>query len=77
MSHDRDTHSHVGDARDQHGAELRFALQRAVTLLYFEAGREAAADPEQADRLATAADGMVNVLARTARGGDRADSASC
>lgn len=59
------TPTHAAAIQDEHIADLRAALQRAVALIQFEAGREAATDPGQADRLIAAADGMADVLART------------
>ncbi|WP_055526000.1 hypothetical protein [Streptomyces graminilatus] len=56
----------TADPRDQHIADLRAALQQAVRHLHFCAGREAATDPEQSAELSAAADGMTDVLARTA-----------
>lgn len=46
--------------------ELRTALQQAAVLVAFEAGQAAADDPERAERLLAAADGMQDVVARTA-----------
>ncbi|MEU6927356.1 hypothetical protein [Streptomyces sp. NPDC046631] len=54
------------DHRDQHIADLRAAVQHAVRLLYFSAGCEEATDPKQSARLIAAADGMKDILARTA-----------
>ncbi|MGW6741689.1 hypothetical protein ACWGDX_13340 [Streptomyces sp. NPDC055025] len=46
--------------------DLRGALEHAVRLLHFSAGREVVTDPQQSARLVAAADGMTEVLARTA-----------
>ncbi|MFJ6214991.1 hypothetical protein ACIQGZ_16895 [Streptomyces sp. NPDC092296] len=54
------------DERDQHITDLRAALQHAVRLLHFSAGREAVTDPEASARLIAAADDLAAVLARTA-----------
>ncbi|GHJ24433.1 hypothetical protein [Streptomyces albus] len=54
------------EIRDQHIADLRAALQRAVALICYSAGREAPTDPEQSEELLRAADGMREILARTA-----------
>ncbi|WP_424888992.1 hypothetical protein [Streptomyces sp. XH2] len=40
------TPARAAETRDEHITELRTVLQRAVTLLQFSAGREAATDPE-------------------------------
>ncbi|CQR59338.1 hypothetical protein [Streptomyces leeuwenhoekii] len=50
------------DTRDQHIADLRAALQRAIPLLGFAAGRKAAPDPRQAETLLAAADHMTQIL---------------
>lgn len=52
--------------RDQHVSDLREALEHAVRLLHFSAGREAVSDPVQSARLSAAADGMTDLLNRTA-----------
>ncbi|GAA2733558.1 hypothetical protein [Streptomyces nogalater] len=54
------------DTRDQHITDLRAALQRAISLLGFAAGREVATDPRQAGLLLAAADDMTQLLNRTA-----------
>ncbi|MCZ0210705.1 hypothetical protein OZK63_35510 [Streptomyces sp. UMAF16] len=54
------------DTRDQHITDLRAALQRAISLLGFAAGREAATDPRPAGLLLAAADDMTQLLNRTA-----------
>ncbi|MFI0191756.1 hypothetical protein ACH4PW_29940 [Streptomyces sp. NPDC017082] len=56
----------ITDTRDQHIADLRAAIQRAIPLLGFAAGREADSDPRQAGLLLAAADGMTQLLNRTA-----------
>lgn len=56
----------VAEPRDQHIADLRAAVQRAVPLLAFSAGREADTDPTYAEMLLTAARELENVLTRTA-----------
>jgi hypothetical protein len=57
------------DHRDQHIADLRAALQHAVRLIAFSAGREADTDHKQSASLLAAADGMQDVLDRTAPAG--------
>lgn len=47
-------------------ADLRAALQSAVTLIRTTSGRFVVTDPERSDLLDAAADDMVEVLARTA-----------
>ncbi|MDI6413183.1 hypothetical protein [Streptomyces albus] len=47
-------------------ADLRAALQQAVAELSFEAGRQAATDPERAEYLMAAASTMAETLQRTA-----------
>lgn len=54
------------DPRDQHIADLRAALQHAVHLIAFSAGREAATDPTHSGRLVAATEAMEEVLNRTA-----------
>lgn len=56
----------AADIRDQHIADLRAALQRAIPWLSFAAGREAATDPRQAELLLAAADDRIGILDRTA-----------
>ncbi|MYW04783.1 hypothetical protein [Streptomyces sp. SID3343] len=53
------------ESRD-HLCDLRSALEHAVRLLSYSAGREAATDPTQSARLLAAVDDMKDVLARTA-----------
>ena len=48
-----------------HIAELRAALEHAIRLLGFSAGREAATDPQYAARLLTAIDDLTGTLNRT------------
>jgi len=50
----------------QHIADLRDALQHAVRLLAFSAGREADTDPKHATLLMRTADDMTDILIRTA-----------
>ncbi|MFE2728940.1 hypothetical protein [Kitasatospora sp. NPDC059327] len=57
---------HTPDVRDQHIADVRAALQRAIPFLGFSAGREAATDPNYSGRLFAAADDLTNTLDRTA-----------
>ncbi|MEV6426021.1 hypothetical protein [Streptomyces sp. NPDC051662] len=47
-------------------ADLRAALQTAVAELSFEAGRQAATDPERAERLMAATSAMEETVRRTA-----------
>ncbi|GGN61366.1 hypothetical protein GCM10012285_60160 [Streptomyces kronopolitis] len=47
-------------------ADLRAALQQAVALLAFEAGRQGAADPERAEHLMAATSALEETLQRTA-----------
>ncbi|MGW1129853.1 hypothetical protein [Streptomyces sp. NPDC002526] len=47
-------------------ADLRAALQQAVAELAYEAGRQAATDPERAHSLLTSAAAMDKTLQRTA-----------
>lgn len=54
------------EIRDQHIADLRAALTRAVPHLAFHARQVAADDPEYAERLMAATDTMQDVLNRTA-----------
>ncbi|KDN84362.1 hypothetical protein [Kitasatospora cheerisanensis] len=54
------------DPRDQHIAQLRAALERAVPELAFAAGQLAADDEAQAERLLAAADHLTATLERTA-----------
>ncbi|OXM60128.1 hypothetical protein [Amycolatopsis sp. KNN50.9b] len=56
----------TADTRDQQIAGLRAAIRRAIPLLSFAAGREAAKDPRQAGLLLAAADDMTELLNRTA-----------
>ncbi|MET9950196.1 hypothetical protein ABZ135_01425 [Streptomyces sp. NPDC006339] len=53
------------DLRDQHIAELRSALQRAIPLMSFTAGLEAAVNPKHADLMMAAAKDFEGILART------------
>ncbi|MEV5676475.1 hypothetical protein [Streptomyces sp. NPDC052179] len=63
---DRTNRGESAAALLQHIEELRDALAHAVRLLSHSAGREAADDPGQAERLMTAAVHMTDLLARTA-----------
>ncbi|MGW2028155.1 hypothetical protein ACWC9R_11900 [Streptomyces sp. NPDC001219] len=47
-------------------ADLRAALQQAVAELAFEAGRQAATDPERAEHLMAATSTMEETVQRTA-----------
>lgn len=47
-------------------ADLRAALQQAVTELAFEAGQQAATDPERAEHLLAVTSNMEETLRRTA-----------
>ncbi|MFJ7131019.1 hypothetical protein [Streptomyces sp. NPDC098101] len=60
------TPTSAADIRDQQIADLRAALQRAVPLLAFAAGREADTDPRQSELLSAAADDLTDILDRTA-----------
>ncbi|MFD6421018.1 hypothetical protein [Streptomyces sp. NPDC060198] len=51
--------------RDQQVGELRAALQHAVRLLSFSAGRAAGTDPAHAESLLAAAEKLEATLART------------
>ncbi|WP_381568577.1 hypothetical protein [Streptomyces eurythermus] len=55
----------TADTRDQQLADLRAAIQRAIPLLSFAAGREATTAPRQAGLLLAAADDMMQILNRT------------
>ncbi|WP_030221628.1 hypothetical protein [Streptomyces bikiniensis] len=55
----------AADIRDQQIADPRAALQRAVPLLAFAAGREADTDPRQLALLSAAADDLTDILDRT------------
>ncbi|MFF5393125.1 hypothetical protein ACFY5H_33215 [Streptomyces sp. NPDC013012] len=56
----------AADIRDQQVADRRAALQRAVPLLAFAAGREADTDPRRLELLSAAADDLTYMLDRTA-----------
>ncbi|GGS09976.1 MULTISPECIES: hypothetical protein [Streptomyces] len=54
------------DTHDQHIIDLRAAIQRAMPLLSFAAGRERATPRQAGLLLAAAADDMTELLNRTA-----------
>ncbi|MFI1889848.1 hypothetical protein [Streptomyces jumonjinensis] len=56
----------TADLRDQHIAVLRAALERAAAWLSFSAGIVAAKHPDYAERQMAGADGMKELLLRTA-----------
>jgi hypothetical protein len=67
-----DDQERAGDPRSEHITGLRAALQRAIPLLSYCAGREAATDPTQAAVLVEAISDMTDVLARTEPASHRA-----
>ncbi|WP_461009392.1 hypothetical protein [Streptomyces capparidis] len=56
----------VTEESDQHIADLRAPLQRAIPLLGHSANLEATTDPGHSELLLTTADHLTNLPARTA-----------
>ncbi|MET9550572.1 hypothetical protein ABZY36_35505 [Streptomyces sp. NPDC006627] len=59
------TPDHATDTRDQHIADLRASIQRAIPHLSYAAGHIADDNPEYAARLLATADEMTELLNRT------------
>ncbi|MFF7459614.1 hypothetical protein [Kitasatospora sp. NPDC008115] len=61
-----DTTPTSADVRDQHIADLRAALQRAIPMLAYSAGREAADNPGYSAQLLEVTEVLNSTLDRTA-----------